>query len=173
MLLLGRTLAARALARRPVPPAVARAPREGALRRVLLAVDSSEGALHAVRQLQALRQQLREPAAVELHLINVQRPVSGDVSSFVSANSLDEYYRERSEAALAPAREWLAAQGLSATEHQRVGVPGPTIAQAAQQQGCDLIVMGSRGLGSHTSAVVGSVAMGTVEHASVPVLLVK
>jgi YjbE family integral membrane protein len=173
VLLLGRTLAARALARRPVPPSIARAPREGALRRVLLAVDSSEGALHAVRQLQALRQQLREPAAVELHLINVQRPVSGDVSSFVSANSLDEYYRERGEAALAPAREWLAAQGLSATEHQRVGVPGPTIAQAAQQLGCDLIVMGSRGLGSHTSAVVGSVAMGTVEHAAVPVLLVK
>ncbi len=62
VLLLGRTLAARALARRPVLPTVPRAPREGALRRVLLAVDSSEGALHAVRQLEALRQQLREPA---------------------------------------------------------------------------------------------------------------
>ena len=32
----------------------------------------------------------------------------------VGASSLDEYYQERSEAALAPAREWLAAQGLTA-----------------------------------------------------------
>jgi nucleotide-binding universal stress UspA family protein len=143
------------------------------LRRVLLAVDGSEGAMRAVRHVQALRQELRDPAALQLHLINVQRPVSGDVSSFVSAKSLDEYHRERSEAALAPAREWLATQGLSATEHQQVGAPGPAIAQAALQQGCDLIVMGSRGLGTHTSALVGSVALGTLEHAPVPVLLVK
>ena len=45
-------------------PTVARAPAaRGALRRVLLAVDGSEEALRAVRQLPALRQELREPAA--------------------------------------------------------------------------------------------------------------
>jgi hypothetical protein len=33
--------------------------------------------------------------------------------------------------------------------------------------------MGSRGLKSHTSDLVGSVALGTVEHSAVPVLLVK
>jgi len=99
--------------------------------------------------------------------------VSGDVASFVSGKSLDEYYQESSEAALAPVRDWLVAQGLKPVEHRRVGTPGPTIARTAQEQGCDLIVMGARGLGRHTAALIGSVALGAVEHALVPVLLVK
>ena len=36
-----------------------------------------------------------------------------------------------------------------------------------------MIVMGVRGLGSHVGAAVGSVAQATLEHASVPVLMVK
>jgi YjbE family integral membrane protein len=173
VLLLGRALAARAAARRVAPVAVQAPATRSPLRRVLLAVDGSEEALRAARHVVALRQDLRDPAELELHLINVQRPVSGDVSSFVSARSLDEYYQERSEAALTPAREWLAGQGLTVTEHRRVGAPGQTIARTAQEQSCDLIVMGSRGLKSHTSDLVGSVALGTVEHSAVPVLLVK
>ncbi len=173
VLMLGRALAARAAARR-VPTVALPAPAtRSPLRRVLLAVDGSEEALRATRHVVAMRQELRDPAELELHLINVQRPVSGDVSSFVSARSLDEYYQERSEAALTPVREWLTAQSLTFTEHRRVGSPGQTIARTAQEQSCDLIVMGSRGLNTHTSDLVGSVALGAVEHATVPVLLVK
>jgi YjbE family integral membrane protein len=175
VLLLGRVLAGRAAARRPAPavaPGVAAA-RAAGMRGVMVAVDGSEGAMRALRHVQTLRQNLRDPQALQLHLINVQRPVSGDVASFVSARSIDDFQRERSEAALAPAREWLAGQGLGATEHQRVGAPGQAIAQAAHEQGCDLIVMGSRGLGSHTAAMVGSVALGAIEHATVPVMVVK
>jgi len=47
------------------------------------------------------------------------------------------------------------------------------IAEVAQAEDCDLIVMGTRGLGTHTGALLGSVAQGTAEHAGVPVLLVK
>ena len=41
------------------------------------------------------------------------------------------------------------------------GRPGPTIAGMAAELGCDLIVMGARGLGSHTGAPFGSVARST------------
>jgi nucleotide-binding universal stress UspA family protein len=116
---------------------------------------------------------LREPQAMTLHLLNVQRPVSGDVSSFLSHKTLEEYYSERSDEALAPARAALDAAGLAPAMHRRVGPPGATIAEVAQDQGCDLIVMGARGRGSHTAALLGSVAQGTIEHASVPVLVVK
>jgi nucleotide-binding universal stress UspA family protein len=47
------------------------------------------------------------------------------------------------------------------------------IAQTAAALNCDLIVMGARGLGTHTAALLGSVAAGTLEHAGVPVLVVK
>ncbi|MDO9284378.1 MAG: universal stress protein [Aquabacterium sp.] len=143
------------------------------MRRVLLAVDGSEGSAHALRHLLALRNELRDPEAMQLLLVNVQRPVSSDVASFVGSRSLNEYHHERSELALASARAALDAAGLRYETHEAVGVPGPTIAELAQAQGCDLIVMGTRGLGTHTGALLGSVAQGTVEHASAPVLLVK
>jgi YjbE family integral membrane protein len=173
VVLVGTWLASRATraARKVAPVAVAQAP--GRLQRVLLAVDGSEGAAKAVRHLIALGQNLREPKPLDVHLLNVQRPVSGDVATFVAGETLDDYYRERSEQALAPARALLAAAGLAPHEHRRVGDPGPLISEVARVEGSDLIVMGARGLGTHTGALLGSVARSTVENAGIPVLLVK
>jgi YjbE family integral membrane protein len=155
------------------PPVAAAALGPPHLQRVLLAVDGSEGAGHAVRRLLALRDDLRQGPALEVHLINVQRPLSGDVSRFVPGQTLEDYHHELGERALAPARALLDGAGLAHRDHQRVGDPGPTIAELAREAGCDLIVMGTRGLGSHGAALLGSVAQSAVEHSSVPVLLVK
>jgi len=172
VLAVGKWLSMRRAAARPAPaPAAAATP--GHLERVLLAVDGSEYALQAVRHMLALRDDLRRPEALDLHLVNVQRSVSGDVSTFVAGETLDEYYRERSEAALAPARALLDAAGVTYKEHLRVGSPGAAIAEVARSLSCDLIVMGTRGLDSRAAVLLGSVAQTTVEHSSVPVLLVK
>ena len=174
VLLIGKWLASRAVQEEgPVAePAAAAAP-TGRWRRVLVAVDGSDASGNAVRQALSLRSQLLDPSALELHLVNVQRPVSGDVARFVATQSLQEYQKERSDEAMRPARAALAAGGVKYTEHTRVGAPGPLIAELARTENCDLIVMGSRGLGGHTAALLGSVAQGTVEHATIPVLLVK
>jgi len=145
----------------------------GRVRSVLLAVDGSPPSQRAVEQVLALRDELRAPQELQVHLLNVQRPVSGDVSSFVANQSLEEYYAERAAAAMAPAKAALEASGLPHQPHHRIGQPGATIAEAAQSHGCDLIVMGARGLGTHTAALLGSVAQSAIEHASVPVLVVK
>ncbi len=173
VLLLGRWIAARQNSAAARATSEDAPPSSGRLRRFLLAVDGSEGSARAVRHWLAMRHDLRDPAGVELHLINVQRPVSGDVSSFVTGQSLQEYYQERSEAALAPARALLQGEGQAYREHRPVGQPGPTIAEVAQAQACDLIVMGTRGLATHTAALLGSVAQNTIERSNVPVLLVK
>jgi nucleotide-binding universal stress UspA family protein len=146
---------------------------EGGLQRILLASDGSPGAAKALQRLLALRAQLRDPSALELHLVNVQRPVTGDVASFVPKTSLEDYHHERAEKALQPAREALAAAGLAFKEHQHVGDPGATISEVAAATGCDLIVMGAQGLGSHTAGLVGSVAARTLQLAHVPVLVVR
>lgn len=164
---------ARAAAPAAVPVLAAVAAGKRHLQRLLLAVDGSEGAANAVRHALALRDELRDPAGMALHLVNVQRPVSGDVASFVATKTLQEYHQERGDAALAPARAALAAAGVPFTEHTLVGAPGQLIAELAQAQGCDLIVMGTRGLGGHTAALVGSVAQSVLEHATVPVMLAK
>ena len=55
----------------------------------------------------------------------------------------------------------------------RVGEPGPSIAALARETGCDMIVMGTRGLGAPTGALLGSVAQATLEAAAMPVLLIR
>ena len=142
-------------------------------RSILVPTDGSPGAARALGQALSLRTQLREGQGIELHLVNVQRPVTGNVSSFVPAGSIEDYHKERSEKALAPARKLLQAAGLPFHEHRKVGEPGRGIAESAVAEGCDLIVMGARGLGSYTGALLGSVAASALEHATVPVLVVR
>jgi YjbE family integral membrane protein len=169
-------LMGKAIARRAAPveaPAAAAAPAApGGLRRIMLAVDGSDASLRAVRYALGLRHSLAEPSGIEIHLANVQRPVSGDVSSFVAKESLQEYHDERSEAELQPARDILKGAGIDFKEHRRIGSPGPTIAEMAAAAGCDVIVMGRRGVSSQTATLLGSVAQSTIEHTDLPVMLV-
>jgi YjbE family integral membrane protein len=157
----------------PAVAPVASAPSATHFGRVLLAVDGSETSARAVQHLVAMRKELLDADAMAIHVINVQLPVSGDVASFVAAKSLDEYHAEKAEEALAPARAVLDAAGLKYEAQHRVGSPGATIAETAQSLGCGLILMGTRGAGGAGAVLLGSVAQSTVEHAGVPVLLVK
>ncbi|MBP6777463.1 MAG: YjbE family putative metal transport protein [Piscinibacter sp.] len=152
----------------PVPAHVAKG-----FRCVLLAVDGSDSSAHAVRHFMTLRDDLREPASLRLHLVNVQRPMSGDVSTFIADETREAYHHEQADTALAPARAMLDAAGYQYEVHQPVGEPGPTIAELADRIGADLIVMGSRGLSGKTGALLGSVAQRALEHAAVPVLLAR
>jgi nucleotide-binding universal stress UspA family protein len=173
VLIVGKWLAARALSQRAVPAQTMAAAPPGRLQHVLLAVDGSDSSAQAVRYLIGVRQDLRQPDTLDVHLLNVQRPVSGDVSRFVAGETLKDYHLEGSELALAPSRALLDAAGLKYQEHRRVGDPALQIAEVAQEKGCDLVVMGTRGLGSPTAALIGSVAQATVAQCNVPVLLVK
>ena len=172
VLVIGRFLTSRQAAKVVPVAAPAAAAEAGGLKRVLLAVDGSDVASRAVQQVLSMRRDLADAEALDLHLVHVQRPVSGDVSSFVASKTLEEYYQEQSDAALAPARQALDAAGVRYQAHARVGSPGETIAKEAAEQGCGLIVMGTRG-GGMTSALLGSVAQDTIAHAGVPVMLVR
>ena len=103
VVVVGKWLAARriaaSIARTTAAAATMAAPAlaPGHLQRVLLAVDGSEGADHAARRLLALRADLRQGSAMDVHLLNVQRPLSGDVTRFVSGQTLEDYHHERSE----------------------------------------------------------------------------
>ena len=172
VLVLGKWIASRKAKPAPAAAAVTAAP-TGRMRRILLAVDGSEPSARAVQHVLAMRKEFSDPTGVEINLLNVQYPVPGDVSSFVAKDTLQDYHRERADEAMSSAREALRAANLSFKDLQRVGSPGQTIAEVAQAEQCDLIVMGTRGQGKAGSALLGSVAQGTLEHSTVPVLLVK
>jgi len=180
---LGKALAARALARapalvelgQPAAAAAAAAPplaRPGWFSRILLPVDASENAARAVDYVLAHLRAHPAPEALDIHLLNVQRPVSGDVSTFVAKNALEDYHRERSAAALERPRKILDAAGAKYSVHMMVGKPWEVIADYAKAGQFDHIVMGTRGLGSYTGGALGSVALGVVQRSPVPVVLV-
>ena len=180
----GKLLAARALARAPalvelgeaVPaPAAAQAPavaRPGWFNRILLPVDASDNAARAVEYVLA-RLRSHPAEAMDIHLLNVQRPVSGDVSTFVAKESLEDYHREKSLQALERPRKILDAAGAKYSVHMLVGKPWEVISDYAGAKQVDHIVMGARGLGSYTGGTLGSVALGVAQRSPVPVVLVK
>jgi nucleotide-binding universal stress UspA family protein len=110
---------------------------------------------------------------MEVHLANVQPGLPGEVAGFVAKDTVKGFHHEHADSALKTAREMLAQAGLAFKEHEAVGHAGPLIAEMASKEGCEMIVMGTRGLGAHSAALLGSVVQSTLEHAKVPVLLVK
>jgi YjbE family integral membrane protein len=178
VVVIGKAIAARAQrVRAPLPARVlteAPAPvPAGRPLRVVLAADGSEGSLAAARHVLDMRSRLAPDVALQVDLVNVQRGVSGDVASFVAREALQDYHRERSDQALAPVRALLDAAGVKYGVHQFVGSPGRVIAEFAAERNADQIVMGTRGLGTHTGALLGSVTQETLEHATVPVVVVR
>ena len=116
---------------------------------------------------------LRALHPLDIHLLNVQRPVTGDVSAFVAKEALRDYHHERGMKALERARARLDERGVAYTFHLLVGPPWQMIAGYAREKACDHIVMGRRGLGSFTGGLLGSVAQKTLQLAEAPVVLVK
>lgn len=55
----------------------------------------------------------------------------------------------------------------------RVGDPGNVIIKEVEKEGYDLVVLGSRGQGTFTRAILGSVSNKVVNHVKVNVLIVK
>jgi YjbE family integral membrane protein len=178
VVIVGKALAARAeLARAGVPrkPLAAEAGPVPAGRavRIVVAADGSEGSLAAVRRVIGVRDMLAPGLGLQVDLVNVQRGVSSDVAQFVRRDDLQAYHLEAADKSLAAARALLDAAGIPYGVHRFVGQPGRVLADFAAEQGADQIVMGTRGLGTHTGALLGSVTRETLEHSRVPVLVVK
>jgi YjbE family integral membrane protein len=174
-----RTLAARAapveLAPAAAPGAIA-APAERGRRlfnRLLVPADASDQAARAVEYAISLWRNHPAPAAMDIHLMNVQRELSGDVVRFVPKDSIEQYHRERSSQALERARGMLDEAGVKYSIHMMVGKPWEVISDYAARNAFDLVLMGTRGLGTYTGAALGSVAQGVAQRSTVPVLLVK
>jgi nucleotide-binding universal stress UspA family protein len=139
--------------------------------KILLAVDGSDSSLRAVNHLIKRASAVRED--YQIHLINVQYPLHGSISTFVSAAQIRQYHHDEGMTILDGARKLLDVARLAYTFHLFVGDPAEVIARYAREQSCDEIVIGTRGLSGIASLLVGSVATKVLHLAQVPVLLVK
>jgi len=140
--------------------------------KILLPVDGSACSLRAVDHLIAHVSWFREMP--EIHLLHVQAPIPiGRVQAHVGKETLHAYYLEEGQEHLVAAQKKLDAAGRFHTTHIHVGQPAEVIGRMAGELGCELIVMGSHGLGGLAGLVMGSVARRVLHLAPCPILLVK
>ncbi len=139
---------------------------------LLIPVDGSDYSLKAVDY--AVYRARESKAPIEVHLLNVQMALASvNVKLFVSAESLESYYRDEGHRALEAPLSRARSAGLQVTSHIGVGEPAKIIIDYATDKKADEIIMGSHGRGALAGAFVGSVAQKVVHLSSVPVVLVK
>ena len=62
---------------------------------------------------------------------------------------------------------------IKADKHVETGIIYKAILKVAETEHSDMIIMGSRGLGLFKGALLGSVSQKVVEHAKIPVMVIK
>jgi nucleotide-binding universal stress UspA family protein len=144
-------------------------PTKGTAMNSVLVPIGERNADFAIRRV--IQERLRNPG-MEIHLLNVQMPLSRHVSQFVRGSLRADYHRERAERALQPARDLLAHHNIPFTEHVRMGERAHVIADEARRLACDHIVMSTARKDSLTRMLEDSTTNRLLELTSVPVELV-
>ena len=139
--------------------------------KILLAVDGSKNSLDAVRSLIEHAGWYKAKPVVVLTFVHLPVPRVGAFGP--SKEVLEEYYREEGTAALAKAKKLLDRANIKYSASILVGDVAATLCGHADEQKCDLIFIGTRGLSAAANMIVGSVATKVLHNARMPVLLVK
>ena len=140
---------------------------------ILLAVDGSKNSLAAVASLIKHVDWFKKPPTVHLTYVHLPVPKVGAFGGGPSKTALANYYREEGEQAVAKAQKLLAKSAIPYETAILVGPIAETLCTHAENENCELICMGTRGLNSVANMVMGSVATKVLHRATVPVLLVK
>lgn len=135
-------------------------------RNILVAADPSESSRNALREIC----QMAKDDKVTVTAIAVTPPYEGDFDLVWGPGTLADV-REPYEAAIAAAKTLCDREGVQIQTALKEGMPYKVIVDYADEQRCDLIVMGRRGLGRMERAFVGSVTARVIGYSSTDVLV--
>ena len=140
--------------------------------KILVAVDGSKPALHAVKYAIDLSTKLNEPTHITLVSAHDDTGLR-HVRKHVPAGSIQDHLRELSETDLKAARKLLDKAGVPHDMVIKVGHVAEQIVRTANAGKFDLVVLGSKGRSGFSDLLLGSVAQRVASSASQPVVLVK
>jgi nucleotide-binding universal stress UspA family protein len=139
------------------------------MKQILIATDGSSSAQEAVEiGLELARDHGTDVTFVHVTPAEEIRGGRGGSHALTHREEIDE-----SETALKEAAEAAEAAGVSYKLERFSGETIDTIVALADSKNADMIVLGSRGRGAVTSAILGSVSQGVLRQAGRPVLVVK
>lgn len=136
-------------------------------RTILIAWDGSRHARRALSEAIDIAQ----TQGSRLTLLTVAAPIHVWAGPYVPPVPEDELAQAAER--IAEEGEELVPDGIPVSSRTAAGSPGPELLKRVEAAGHDLIVMGSRGRGAVRSAVLGSVSHYVLNHARVPVLIVR
>lgn len=138
---------------------------------ILVPFDGSAPSVDALNQAIWLAKSSSDARLTVAHVISLQPIVAADMTFFPS-QAYQEQLQENANAILDHVKEKL--EGIPNTNVVLLnGAPAAKIVNFAESEGCDLIVIGSRGLSAMKEFMLGSVSHNVVQQAKMPVLIVK
>lgn len=135
---------------------------------VIAALDGSEQSLLALKHARAIADCFKSKLIL-MHAF----PRTSDLRDSVEYNNLIAMRTRVGQAIIDAARKQLGHTKLDIEEDLLEGPAADAILSAAAIRKCDLIVMGSRGIGSLTGMVFGSVSTKVSHYAPCPVMVVR
>ena len=138
--------------------------------RILVPTDGSECADRAVEHALDIAGQYD----AELHVLSVvdSRDVSHSAPA-ISPDQVEQTLRDRAESVVEEVADRAEAAGVDAVTAVEPGIPDDVVVEYAEDEDCDLIVMGTHGRTGLERYLLGSVTERTVRRSSVPVLTVR
>lgn len=137
-------------------------------KKLMVPIDGSEHSTLALKHAVALA----KDGGMSIVLLHCY----GELPTVIGGSARDEIIaisQEEGKKLLAPAEKICEENNIPFKSLIKAGAPGRTIVHEAELEGCDLIVMGSRGLSDFSGMVMGSVSHRVLRHASMPVLIVR
>jgi nucleotide-binding universal stress UspA family protein len=142
--------------------------------KVLVAYDGSNLSKKALEKAISLVQESHDPLVtpklIVMHVLQV--PVYSYAASAAPYYFNNASIMEKDNAILDQVKR-LVPSTLQVNYVTNRGQPAHAILEYAEEEGCDLIVMGSRGLGAIREFFLGSVSHNVVQNSKIPVLIVK
>ena len=140
---------------------------------ILIAVDGSTHSIKIAKAAIAQASTYKIPPVLHLGYVHLPVPTLGGLIKPIGHQALQRYYLEEGEDALRGAKKLFDRAKLACKLHIMVGPVAETLATEAKKLKCDLLVMGTHGMGAMSGLLLGSVATKTVHLAPCPVMLVR
>lgn len=142
-------------------------------KKLLVPIDGSKNSLKALSHAVLLAQSLdAEITVMYVTVFSQQTPLYDQIRGSAIPAKASTDPEKFAQALLAEALKQVP-DSLPVQTHTELGEPRIAITEFADQNGYDLIVIGSRGLGTIAGLLLGSVSTYVIRNAKCPVLVIK